>query len=306
MSVLVALVVSPAILDRASGTTEERAGPVSAGVSGEMPTKTDLGRAYFDVFDFRPCAAQGKRPCTLVPGPPGGRRAIVVGESHAGMLTPMLEQLAERHHTALYGGYLSYCPWVRGIKYHGVGPTCFADQADLYDHVIPKLDPDIVFLAHRPVDDPQDPFTLRDEGFTRAVVGPKKQEQALDERLRALVNALREQGRTVVIFEPTPLVGPAHDPLTCLSGATSLAACRFVASAGPLGEERTIRSVAAHDRGVVPVDLDPMVCPYLPTCDPVVDGLIVRADSNHLTVTYAKSIADQVDRVLEGNGVWGR
>ena len=53
-------------------------------------------------------------------------------------------------------------------------------------------------------------------------------------------------------------------------------------------------------------DLDHLVCPFLPICDPVIDGHIVKADPTHLTVDFAKAIAPQVGEYLKQAGVIAR
>jgi len=47
------------------------------------------------------------------------------------------------------------------------------------------------------------------------------------------------------------------------------------------------------------------VCPYLPICDPVIDGIVVKFDRQHLTAQFATRIADPIDAVLTRSGVFG-
>ena len=55
---------------------------------------------------------------------------------------------------------------------------------------------------------------------------------------------------------------------------------------------------------VVTLDLDRLVCPYLPICDPVIRGRIVRADDDgHLSVDFANSLAGPIADLLRQNGV---
>ena len=44
------------------------------------------------------------------------------------------------------------------------------------------------------------------------------------------------------------------------------------------------------------IDFDRQVCPYLPICDPVVDGMVVHHDDNHLTVTFADTLLGPFER----------
>jgi hypothetical protein len=45
------------------------------------------------------------------------------------------------------------------------------------------------------------------------------------------------------------------------------------------------------------------VCPFLPICDPVVDGSIVKRDPSHLKVLYALKLVPQVEMYLKSYGL---
>jgi hypothetical protein len=218
------------------------------------------------------------------------------------MITPMLSDLAERRGMALSAGYLKYCPWTWGTAYAGTSATCLDEQRTMFEESIPALDPDIVVLAHRPFDDPLQPFNAKLE--TGEVVGGEEQREALHDSIERVVRSLRDDGREVVVIEPLPIAAEDDNPLTCLSQSEILEECRFVASPGPLGEEEAMREVASGADGVHLVDLDQVVCPFLPICDPVVRGLVVRWDNNHVTLTYLHEVvAEPFETYLEDSGV---
>ena len=50
-------------------------------------------------------------------------------------------------------------------------------------------------------------------------------------------------------------------------------------------------------------DFDRLVCPFLPICDPVVNGALVKLDQSHITLKFARSIAPAVDEYLKQAGV---
>ena len=79
--------------------------------------------------------------------------------------------------------------------------------------------------------------------------------------------------------------------------------CRFVVDPGPTNLEEIYRGLDADDDRVWSMDLDAMACPYLPICDPIVDGLVVRLDGHHLTQAYARSLAPAVTAYLTDNGI---
>lgn len=306
LSLLVGLVVAPAVLDRSTIRVRPQGTGFAAASTGTDAPFTDamLQQAVDANFRYGSCPTDGSDTCTRTTG--SGRTAIVVGESHAGMWTPMLERVARRRDLTLLGGYLSFCPWTKGIMYASVAPNCLEDQRRMFDETIPRLDPDIVFLTHRAIDDPLDPQDIvdADAGLLRA--GAKGREPALRRRITDLVHRLRRQGRTVVLIEPTPVSAQDRVPLQCLAFSKEPDACRFVATPGPLGEEQIYRDLAKEDPGVISLDLDPLVCPYLPICDPIVDGKVVLRDNNHLTTTYSASLADRVDWALSVKGLFPR
>ena len=125
----------------------------------------------------------------------------------------------------------------------------------------------------------------------------------LAERTRATVAALRRDGRKVVILEPIPVAPDDFSPINCLSAATYEDECTFSGRVEPGTQEQLFRQLAAADDGVWSLDLDRLVCPDLPRCDPVVDGKVVLYDSNHLTTGFAATLADDLDRVLTDAGV---
>jgi hypothetical protein len=102
------------------------------------------------------------------------------------------------------------------------------------------------------------------------------------------------------------VVKPADDTLKCLSKATVVEQCRFVTSTRPGPEAEAMRALAKEDPKVVSVDLDHLVCPYLPICDPVVDGLVVKRDGNHLTVKFGRHLQDPFTEILRDHGILRR
>ena len=69
--------------------------------------------------------------------------------------------------------------------------------------------------------------------------------------------------------------------------------------------ERMYDKVAHSDEHVRLMDLDRVVCPYYPICDPVVSGDIVRVDGQHISPQYALDIVDQVTTMLQRERVIG-
>ena len=62
------------------------------------------------------------------------------------------------------------------------------------------------------------------------------------------------------------------------------------------------RSVADGTR-VFDENLDTLVCPFLPICDPIIDGQIVRWDPAHLTPKFAETLSGPVQAILARDGL---
>ena len=317
-SVLVAVVVAPRVVDGPGG------GLVAGGDNGSGGGSTDgsgargvvepstavvdtavsrdhVDAAFGEVFDYGACPSSAPTFCTLADGPDDGPVAVVVGDSHAAVWSTMLADLARDEGMTLLGGFLSYCPWPRGIAGPGVGPACFDDQDYMFDQLLPETDPDIVFLSHRALDDINDQLQVLVPGGD--VLRGAARDDALAASVRTTVESLVADGRTVVLFEPTPVAPPIWGPLECLSVASSTSACRFVTSREPTPEDLVFRALDAEHDEVVSIDADLLTCPYRPICDPVIGGLIVHRDANHLTIEYARSLVDEVGAILREQGV---
>ncbi len=115
------------------------------------------------------------------------------------------------------------------------------------------------------------------------------------------VAALRRPGRELVILEPAPIAADvSFDPLNCIS--TGSANCAFSVSTEPTPSVARFRTLAkAPD--VWSLDLDRLVCPRFPRCDPVVNDIIVRRDHTHITGTYAGALADAFEERLRSEGI---
>lgn len=159
-------------------------------------------------------------------------------------------------------------------------------------------------LVHRSYDDPANRVNLIDVDAGRLESGSDEATAAVRKRITELVDDLRVDGRLVVMIEPVPVAPRDQDPLTCLSGAEFVEPCRFVTHTAPTPEERIMRQVADADAGVWSLDLDSLVSPFKPICDPVVRDRVVRSDDNHLTTTFAiAALVDPVDVFLIENAI---
>lgn len=116
---------------------------------------------------------------------------------------------------------------------------------------------------------------------------------------------LAASGAPVVVLRDTPR--PGFDVPTCLSralaratsGREALATCSAPRSVALQEAAARAERVAARAVGARVVDLTDRICgPRL--CDPVVDGVVVYRDWNHLTVDFAERLTQELAGRLGG------
>ncbi len=176
-------------------------------------------------------------------------------------------------------------------------------KKDLYSRVIPQLKPDVIVVISRNNLTKPYPGKVFDASGrpipTKDTAELLKLEKA--DAVRSL-NELRRWTKKVLIVEPVPTDTPFDDPLACLQKSKVIEACRFVAAAQPTQLERMFRSLADGTR-VYDASLDTLVCPFVPICDPILDGQIVWWDPAHITPKFAETLSGPVQRILVRDGL---
>jgi len=307
LSAVSALVIIPHVVDTHEGATTPTVLGTTTGFT-KVPPNLDWRDAGKNRGPFISCYHQPVAACTTVRGT--GAHILLIGDSHAQMLIPTLTAIAKQDRLTLSVSVRGGCPWQQDLYAPEIsvpGRTnrpqdCKAQKDDLYNRVIPELNPDIIITMNLGYENPIEPVN-----FTNA------QGQTLDRRspgyyadieaaTRRSIAAMNAGGRRkIVLLDPIPI--DRVNPLDCLSKATYLEQCRYVASAEPDRLDLYFQELAKRDRNVWSIDLDRVVCPFLPICDPIVNGQIVKWDPTHLTVNFARSIAPQLNQYLQQNNV---
>jgi peptidoglycan/LPS O-acetylase OafA/YrhL len=313
LSVLSALVIIPRVV-QVPATSAAPVTPGGAATTGFTPVPAGLDFEAIKA-DFPPVINCYKRPvadCTIVTGP--GPHLLLIGDSHAEMMIPTFRAIANQQGLTLSVAVRGGCPWQEGLYVPPLEVAgqairqedCAAQRADVYDRVIPQLKPDIIIAMNLGYEQPGQVVQYRGPDG-RGVPNPSPEHDALVRRATTdSIARLKGAGSRVLLLEPIPFAPEGFDPLACLSKEPVLAACRFVAEPGPTGLEQLYRRNDAEDERVWALDLDRLVCPYLPICDPIVNGQVVRIDGSHLTRTFGRSLAPAVKQTLQDNGILPR
>jgi peptidoglycan/LPS O-acetylase OafA/YrhL len=312
IGVVAALVIVPGILDpyrsqAATPRTTSTAGFTPVPAMSFQTARSDIGSDLEHVSFLKDWNCRGKpsAACTIVKG--SGPHILVIGDSHAHMFFPTFAKIAVTRHLTLSTAATPGCPWQRNLYDSGFLPEdptrfkrCSDMKRDLYDRVIPELKPDLVvamsndYLTGRP-------GTVRDRnGKPIPARTPAELRTVIRAETARSLEELKKSAGKVMIIDPVPLAD--IDPLDCLTKSKVLEACRYVANLHPLPIEQVYRDLA-DKRRVFVADFDQLTCPFLPICDPVVDGRIVRYDFQHLTPLYAETLAPEVTAFLQGSGL---
>jgi peptidoglycan/LPS O-acetylase OafA/YrhL len=298
-SILIGLLVMPVILD--AGETSVAASP-GATRSPSGLRLLDWRVAINDIPALPDCIDQPVSECTITHG--DGLKVLIMGDSNSRMWIPTFQEIAKQQDWTLSVAAYPTCPWERGLEViYKSTVACKAHKLDWYERVIPQLDPDLILVSHQAFDNPTRPYPFVAPDGHRIDPGDADYESTLRQAAASSLRDLARPGRDIVIIEPIPdPPDPKTNPLTCLSTGAPPRTCSFQANRKPWGLERFYREQAKRP-GVGSIDPDRMMCPRWPTCDAVVGQIIVKRDTNHLTATYARSLAkDMADALAEQIG----
>jgi peptidoglycan/LPS O-acetylase OafA/YrhL len=298
LSLVGALVVIPDILRRPSSPAALAWTPATG--MTPVPEGLDWAKVLSEKRPTPDCFEKPIEHCEVVHGT--GTTVALVGDSHAEMLLPAFIAVAQRRHWRLVVDTRDACPWQAGL-YRFTDKACLKYKADLESRVIPHFDPKVVILVHAPLDKSgvKGLFLRGPDG--QLTLGTSRAERAIETGADQTIARLRRAGRNVVIMEPIPQWPRKSNPLSCLSKAKYLEECRFVTEAKPAALELHYRALRRADSHVWSVDIDSLVCPYKPICDPVVRGHIAWYDLSHLSLDFAATLTDPIATYFADNRI---
>ena len=260
-------------------------------------------REVFPVKQYD-CLGHALSRCTLVRG--SGMRVLLMGDSHATMWAPGFIDIAKRENWTLVLATWPGCPWQQSLHWPGsIFAGCPEHHADWYGRIVPKFDPQLVILVDKDYDSPRFGWAITTPTGKNVHPGAPGYDAILTRASGETIDSLRKPGRRIVMFEPTPLSNPT-DPLKCLSKGTTPSKCTYRALPGPSPLERYFREESRKFPDVYSLDLDRVLCPRLPICDPIVDNVIVLHDGQgHITDTFARSQSATIQAKLQHLGISG-
>jgi peptidoglycan/LPS O-acetylase OafA/YrhL len=299
-SVLVGLFVLPVVLEPEGAGAARVTTDTEVVAIGTGSDTVDWEAASEDIAEELDCFEAPVEQCA--DGPQEGRRVLLIGDSHGIMMRPAWEEIAEEHGYALTAAAVNGCVWQIGLASEGQTVQerehCFDVQRDWYERVIPEVDPDLLVVIERAIDDPDRPVVSVGDDWLPADASQAELHRLSWERTR---DTLDDLDVPTVVLESIPVVSFERDPLECLSTGVAIEACRYVITMDPTPLETQYR--AAADDDFASVNIDTLVCPFAPICDPVVDDMVVKWDDTHLTTTYARAIAPRIAAAIDDTGM---
>lgn len=212
---------------------------------------------------------------------------VIAGDSHAAHWGAPLIAAAEERGWHLVSYLKSACPVSESLitRHRAEGSRPFAECVT-WNRALPEaiesVDPDLVLVSAARYDSENGESTA--DGMARAW------------------KRLAETGASVAVIVDPPH-STANLPICLERNPDDVEECIFDRDEGV---ERSgtpdLEAARAQVPGVEEIDLTELICPG-DRCAPVVGGALVFSDSNHMTATFARTLAeplgDEIGRVLE-------
>lgn len=228
------------------------------------------------------------RACTY--GAAGATTTIaLIGDSHAAQWVPALRAIAERRGWKLTSYTKSSCPYLDvevagGDKDRRPYASCAVWNTSLRAELA-RNKPDLIVTSS---------FNYSAHQTGTVLSGAANRTVLVDSMRRTWLDLASLS--PVVVLRDTP--APRRDIADCVSAhRESLTKCAVprdeaLAGIGPMQSEAATGSAGVHL-----IDLTDAICPAA-ACAAVIGGVLVYRDTNHLTATYARTLAGRLDEQL--------
>ncbi len=232
-----------------------------------------------------------------VGGSPGGvTKVLLLGDSHAGMWRPVADAVAKKKGVKLFTRHLNNCPLFEvaatGERTDVARAGCVTDRAGT-KRLVDEIQPDVVILSTwSGYFDPEraDEGVPADSGAAKA-----KWAEVATDYYRTIFDLDVRVG--LIVDNPTL---PFHAS-KCLRGKNSVEACavRLADTQSTNGAFSAVENEAFISLGGTAMfESTPRICPA-EACLLEIDGGLTYVDTHHLTVDFAATFHDQLDRFFD-------
>jgi peptidoglycan/LPS O-acetylase OafA/YrhL len=309
-SALVAVTLVPVLLDRDRLPAVRASG---AGIAGTSANSDRLVPRGIDWQKYRDDKGAGTHLCTkadetscIFHEGDSGPNVAVIGDSHARQLASAMIRLAREHDFTLSLDVAGNCPWQLGVispkNTEGGTEACSTSRQDLYSSVLEDMGVDVVVLSQNARERPDQ--ILASDGSEIGV-------HDLTKLQGETVDKLRAQGIKVVIVQSfLQISGKGDDhfnPLECLSAARRVSECRVPVPTEPPIFDAYYRVLAMDEPAdVATIDINPVMCPAWPVCDPLDGRIPVWRDGGHYSADDLIRHRGEIWDLLHGSGFFDR
>jgi peptidoglycan/LPS O-acetylase OafA/YrhL len=213
---------------------------------------------------------------------------LVLGDSHAAHWIPAVDGAGQALGLQVTASVLGNCPSLQ-VRWNRQVPRCTRRQADLAA-LLDAIRPDLVVVSHS-------------IGYLGGLMAsgrgsiPADQVGAWRDAVAALADDLRARGAGLLVILDTPRFD--EDPIDCMARTRSPADC---AAPGPAMRSRMAPAHDAEQAGLASANYgiawDPLPRLCAEQCPVMVDGAPVYADSHHLTASFSRSFAADLEAPL--------
>ncbi|HEX3824327.1 MAG TPA: acyltransferase family protein [Mycobacteriales bacterium] len=246
----------------------------------------------------RTCTAAAPQQCVVVKG--AAPSVLLVGDSHARMLAPVLIALAKEHGFTLSINAMSSCPWQADLTNLAMTPQaqaqCTASRAAWYREVLPKLHPDLVLLASYARDD----VSIYGHSLLRTSGSNESLHQLINDTTNETLASITRTGARALILDS--IIISSFDPLQCLASSTYLRQCEVSVPHTPPISDSYYNAAASRSNKIFTFNINRVACPTAPACLPMIDGIPVWRNVNHYTTQILTHLRQQVWNVIVRSG----
>ena len=303
VSAVVAVLLIPPLLESdrkpalVGGEFSTGAGVATGTAKDPVPADLDFAAAAGDIGSQHTCTTAAD--CYLVKG--DGPTILLLGDSHARMLSPAFKRLAQERGFSLAANIATGCPWQADVVNDNRPPEqrdeCVAQRGAWYADVLPELDPDLVVLVEQSYDGNDTKF---DSTLSRIGGSDESLTELLYHTTRETLDTFGELGIRSLVVKNT--IKADGSPLDCLASARLLSQCTVVTPEGVDASDGFYSTEDVLRDDMFTVDINPVFCPDAPLCRPVLGGVAVWRDYNHLTARIGIARRERLWSQIEDTG----
>ncbi|WP_312913850.1 acyltransferase family protein [Stenotrophomonas sp.] len=290
----IALSLGSAMVVYQRGRSTEGRAPVVADAGSQtavfhpsvMDAESDTGRAY-KMRCITTTLGVEVEECNMVSNP-GGRRVVLVGDSHAVAWLPALEVVAKERGWELIAVVKSACTFADfPEELHGNAATdtmksCLTWSKRAIERVR-QLKPDILLVTHS-------------RASMSKMADARDRDVVVADAIYAALQRVKQADTELLAIIDTPRF--AQKVPECMSSLGSAYTACGVARERAFSGIDPLSTLAARHEAINEIDMTDQIC-SADRCEPVVRGILAWRDAHHMTGTFSESLSGELGRRID-------